>query len=56
MIDTDIFYGILSVRIDPLNPKIKIWNVFCWSYSFPTDIVGEVDKISSKFILCDPCP
>ena len=36
-----------------LNPLIKIWILICFLYSCPTEVVGEVDKISSKFILCD---
>ena len=39
--------------LNPLNTKIKIWILICCPYSFPTGEVGEVDKISSKFILCD---
>ena len=42
------------IKFNPLNPRIKIWILVRCPYSFPTDIVGrEVDKTSSKFILCD---
>ena len=37
----------LHSLFNPLDPKIKIWILICYPYSF------EVDKISSKFILCD---
>ena len=36
-----------------LYPKIKIWILICCPYSFPTEVVGEVDKVSSKAISCD---
>ena len=36
--------------------KINIWTLICCPYSFPTEVVGEVDKILSKFILCDHAP
>ena len=39
--------------VNPLNPKIKIWILICCPYSFPTEVVGEDDKISSKVILRD---
>ena len=33
---------------------MEIWIFICYPYSFPTEVVGEVDKIiSSKIILCD---
>ena len=43
----------MLLAINPLKPKIKNWILFCCPYSFPTEVVGEVDKMSSKFILRD---
>ena len=34
--------------VNPLSPKIKIWILICCPYSFPTDVVGEVDKLDIK--------
>ena len=42
-----------NTSFNPLNPKIKLWIVICCSYSFLQKKWGEVNKISSKFILCD---
>ena len=28
-------------KINPLNPKIKIWILICCPYSFPTEVVGR---------------
>lgn len=36
-----------------LNPKIEIWILFYRPCSFPTEVVENFDKISSKFILGD---
>ena len=30
-----------------------MWILICCLYLFPTEVVVEVDKLSSKFILCD---
>ena len=38
---------------NPLNPKIKIEFSFVAPINFLQKWWGEVDKISSKFILCD---
>ena len=35
------FGWVKKVKINPLNTKIKIWNLICCSYSFPTDVVGR---------------
>ena len=29
------------ISINPLNPKIKIWILICYPYSFPTEVVGR---------------
>ena len=36
-----------------LKPKIEVWILICCRYSFPTEVVGEVDKISRKLLLND---
>ena len=41
------------MALNPLSPKIKIKILICHPYSFTIEEVGEVDKISSKYILCD---
>ena len=41
-----------QVSFNPLNLKINICILICHPYSFPTSW-GEVDKLSSKFIMCD---
>ena len=43
----------MTTRLNPLNRKIKIWILICCPYSFPSEVVGKVDKISCKFTLCD---
>ena len=45
--------AIKRLTVNPLKAKIKIWILICCPYSFATEVWGEVDKISSKFILCD---
>ena len=40
-------------RLNPLNPRIKIEILIFCPYSFPIEVVGEVGKTLSKFILCD---
>ena len=40
------------MALNPLGPKIKIKILICHPYSFTIEEVGEVDKISSKYILC----
>ena len=30
-----------TLAVNPLNPKIKIWNLICCPYSFPTEVVGR---------------
>ena len=32
---------VYSKRLNPLNPKIKIWILICCPYSFPTEVVGR---------------
>ena len=39
------------MALNPLGPKIKIKILICHPYSFTIEEVGEVDKISSKYIL-----
>ena len=48
----------LSVLINPLNPKTKIRILICYPIHFLQKLRGEVDKISSKFILTrvQSCP
>ena len=39
--------------LNPSHPEIKIWILICCPYLFATEVGGEFDKISSKFILSD---
>ena len=34
-------YPLETLAVNPLNPKIKIGNLICCPYSFPTDVVGR---------------
>ena len=42
-----------SVQSLPFKPYDQNLNSHCYPLFIPTDVVGEFDKISSKFILCD---
>ena len=41
------------MALNPLSTKIKIKILICHPYSFTIEEVGEVHKISSKYIVCD---
>ena len=32
---------LITLSLNPLNPKIKIWILICCPYSFPTEVVGR---------------
>ena len=34
--------------LNPLNPKIKIWILFCRPYSFPTEVVEKLIKYQAN--------
>ena len=40
--------------LNPSHPEIKISILIFCPYLFPTEVGGEFDKISSKFVLSDP--
>ena len=37
--------------LNPLNPKIEIWILICYPYSFPTEVLGSSSSIKQIYLV-----